>query len=85
MLKLELDWASDSSPGARMAEVGWDEPNVSVSFSADAGPAGWPTVTVVAQGEGGQDAGPRLWAWLVEVYGADEDEASELASLAEWV
>lgn len=85
MLKLELDWASESSPGARAAEVGWDEPNVSVSMGADAGPSGWPTVTVVAHGESGRDAGPRLWSWLVDVYGCDEDEASELASLAEWV
>jgi len=77
MLKLELDWIGDEEP------VGGD--GVTVERVAEVGPAGWPVINVFAQGSTGAEAGPRLWAWLVEVYGADEDVASDLASEAESV
>lgn len=85
MLKLELDWASEQTPAERANELGFDDENVRVEFDDRPGPTGWPTVTVYAEGESGVVAGPRLWAWLEAVYGADGDTASELASLAESV
>lgn len=85
MLKLVLDWASDSSPEMRMAEVGWEDDGVRVELVTEEGPGGgWPEYAVYVPGQGGE-AGPVLWSWLVHVYGCDEDDASELASLAEVV
>lgn len=89
MLKLELDWASDSTPAERADEVGFeDEGAMRVEFDDRPGPAGWPTVKVFAwalEGEREYVAGMRLVGWLRDVYGADEDEADELGGMAEQV
>ena len=92
MLKLELDWASDDTPDVRMASVGWDvnddAATLVVEYDDAPGPAGWPTVRVYAWANDGAPAyraGMLLDAWLRDVYGADEENAQELASLAEVV
>ena len=88
MLKLELDWASDDTPDVRMAAVGWDDDALHVEYDDAPGPAGWPTVRVYAWSGAGVPeyrAGMLLDAWLRDVYGADEENAQELASLAEVV
>lgn len=92
MLKLELDWASDETPDVRMAAVGWDVDDdaatLVVEYDDAPGPAGWPTVRVYAWANDGAPAyraGMLLDAWLRDVYGADEDDAQELASLADVV
>jgi hypothetical protein len=78
MLKLELDWAGDEMP-----QFGMDEGNgVCVELVSDEGPSGWPAIAVYAAGESGATSGPRLISWLVNVYGSESDEASELADLA---
>lgn len=74
MLRIELDWASDEAPA-----YGDDGEGTRVEEGASRGPAGWPTVVVYA------NDGPTLWAWLRAEYGCDEDEASDLASLADAV
>lgn len=87
-MKLELDWASDSTPIERMSEIGWDDDAVIVEYDESPGPAGWPTVRVYAttrEGEMPHVAGMRLYAWLRDVYGEDEDEAANIADLAEIV
>ena len=76
MLKLELDWAG--------AEQGVEEPpsedGVAVELVQEAGPGGgWPVYAVYAVD------GPTLWAWLLENYAQDGDDASELAGMAESV
>lgn len=86
MLKLELDWASDSTPDARMDEVGWDDDAVLVEYDEKPGPANWPTVRVYVRelaGEPAHRAYMRLDAWLRDVYGCDEDDAQDLGPLAE--
>lgn len=76
-LQIELDWAGENEP-----EFGTNE-GVTVSPGVAKGPAGWPTVIVFAEGESGAEAGPRLWAWLMNEYcGGDEFSASELADAA---
>jgi hypothetical protein len=88
MMKLELDWASDDLPAARMYECGWDDDAVIVEYDESPGPAGWPTVRVYVttrEGEMAHVAGMRLYAWLRDVYGMGEDEASEIADLAKMV
>lgn len=88
MLKLELDWASDDTPDVRMDAVGWNDDALRVEYDATPGPAGWPTVRVYAWSDAGAPAyraGMLLDAWLRDVYGCDEDDAQELASLAEVV
>lgn len=74
MLRIELDWAGDDAPA-----YGDDGEGVRVERGQATGAAGWPTVVVFA------NDGPTLWAWLRDAYGADDDEASELASLADVV
>ena len=75
MLKLELDWAGGETPQlGTVSEPG--ESVLVVELAAERGPAGWPVVRVLAAD------GPALWAWLVDAYGVDGDEASELAGLA---
>lgn len=88
MMKLELDWASDSTPAERMSEVGWDDDAVTVEYDETPGPAGWPTVRVYAttrEGEMSHVASMRIYAWLIDVYGEDEDGASELADAVDIV
>lgn len=78
MLKLDVEWTTQESTPE-------DGDGVTVELVTDEGTNGWPVYRVFAQGSTGAEAGPRLWAWLVEVYEVHEDLASELASQADWV
>jgi hypothetical protein len=85
MQKLELDWAADETPAERADEVGFESEAMRVEFNDRPGPSGWPTVRVYAwalEGEQEYVAGMRIAGWLQDVYGADEDEADELAGMA---
>lgn len=70
MLKLELDWAG--------AEAPVEGEGVRTELVQEHGPGGgWPVYAVYAVD------GPTLWAWLVEHYASDGDEASDIASEAQ--
>lgn len=80
MLKLTVDWCDETRDPR---DIEFD--GVVVELVEEHGPGGgWPVFMVLVPGES-TVAGPLLWAWLREVYGSDEDEASELASFADYV
>ncbi len=77
MIKLELDWAADELPELGVEVIGGEATGIVLEAGLVHGPAGWPTVLVWATD------GQTLWHWLRNAYCAgDEDEASELASMA---
>ena len=70
-VRIELDWAGDVAPETTSSD------DVQVRVIAERGPAaGWPVIEVTATD------GQALWAWLRDAYGCDDDDASELASMA---
>lgn len=85
MLKLELDWAGDERPDETPF---YGEP-VRVEYDDAPSPSGWPVVRVYVWREHLDEpehvAYMRLDGWLRDVYGAGDDEANELANLAEVV
>jgi hypothetical protein len=82
MLRIELDWAGEGEPefGPQAEYQG-----ITIEPGSPKGPAGWPTVVVFAAGASGAESGPRLVEWLTEYCGGDDEQATELADMAESV
>lgn len=77
MLKLELDWATDDKrPETGVVSYEGDDVLVLVEFDENAGPAGWPTVSVYALANEGVNKyreAMELDAWLETVYGQEDE------------
>jgi hypothetical protein len=86
MLRMLIDWVDEREPNGRPVEsvLGDAGDGVRVELSKAGTDESWPELAVYAAGESGAEAGPKLWAWLVE-QGWGEDEASDACSLAESV
>jgi hypothetical protein len=78
MLKLELDWAGDDAPEVGVVSDADDAVLVVVDYDdARVGPAGWPTVRVIALALHDAPAyseSMALDAWVLDVYGEDDDD-----------